>query len=149
MLRKRLSYSNLSKISSFFLPKKFCSLVKKMYFCLQKERNEAPAPPHSELAGSLGLWRMLYTPRLGAFKFLAMNTLRPATAVSCACAGTRRMELGWPLPSSLGTAGAHGHLAGMGRCGHWERGGGQDGSLGRIAHVWAFLRRCAQCSWPS
>ena len=27
-----------------------------MYFCLQKERNEAPAPPHSELAGSLGLW---------------------------------------------------------------------------------------------
>ena len=55
---------------------------------------------------------------LGAVKYLiySMNALKPATATT-ACAGIRRMEFSQPLPSSLGTAGAHGHLAGMRGCG--------------------------------
>ncbi|MBQ9469361.1 MAG: hypothetical protein IJU72_00235 [Bacteroidales bacterium] len=118
-----------------------------MYLCFQKERNDAPAAPHSELAGPLGLWArrvyLLYVYRLTSLKYLiySMNLLKPAPAASCACAGTLRMGLGWPLPSSLGTAGAHGHLAGMGRCGHWERGGGQDGSLGRRQFTHGGRRR--------
>ena len=53
-----------------------------------------------------------------------MNALKPAIA-TIASAGIRRMELEQPLPSSLGTAGAHGHLAEMRGMRTWERGGGQ------------------------
>ncbi|MBQ9469517.1 MAG: hypothetical protein IJU72_01040, partial [Bacteroidales bacterium] len=54
----------------------------------------------------------------------SMNALKPATATT-ACAGIRRMEFSQPLPSSLGTAGAHGHLAGMRGRRTGERRGGQ------------------------
>ena len=58
----------------------------------------------------------IYAHRLTSYKYLisSMKHLKPATAVSCACVGIRRMEAELPLP--LGKRAGRGTGHGCGLC---------------------------------